>query len=356
MAEVVEDRSPTLRAVCITLLVCSLVASGLRCYTRLGILRAFGPDDWTMVAANIAYIIYIACAITGSVYGIGHHKADLPPQNVVTGLMYWWLCYLWYGLTMLTSKVSIGIFFLRLTVSKHHRRIVYVAIGLTIVTSIALFFVNLLQCSPISYFWNRAEEGKCIPSVIMAYLLVAYSAVAMLCDFTFALLPIFMMMKLQMDNSIKLALSIILGMGCLASVAVIVRLTYIHDLNNPDFLWSSFDVMIWSAVEQGLAITAGSLACLRPLFRNVLESMGLWAAPKRHRLPEGEVHQTIGTIGSNDKNKSKKSTNPDSIGMDTLMRDDGDAVSFEGHAKDKEPIVISFRDRSNGSLSSSTEV
>jgi len=57
-----------------------------------------------------------------------------------------------------------------------------------------------------------------------------------------------------------------------ASIAVTVRLAYVMDFRNPDFLYATVDVAIWSDIEQGLAITAGSLATLRPLYRKLFSS------------------------------------------------------------------------------------
>jgi hypothetical protein len=47
------------------------------------------------------------------------------------------------------------------------------------------------------------------------------------------------------------------------------------EFRDPDFLWATVDVAIWSDIEQGLAITAGSLATLRPLYRSVASKLGL---------------------------------------------------------------------------------
>jgi hypothetical protein len=47
------------------------------------------------------------------------------------------------------------------------------------------------------------------------------------------------------------------------------------DFKNPDFLWATVDIAIWSDIEQGLAITAGSLATLRPLFRQISSHFGV---------------------------------------------------------------------------------
>jgi hypothetical protein len=47
------------------------------------------------------------------------------------------------------------------------------------------------------------------------------------------------------------------------------------------FLGATVDIAIWSTVEQGLAITAGSLATLRPLFFLAMSRLGLTTAPRQ---------------------------------------------------------------------------
>lgn len=51
-------------------------------------------------------------------------------------------------------------------------------------------------------------------------------------------------------------------------------MAFVMDFKNPDFLYATVDIAIWSDIEQGLAITAGSLATLRPLWRQVSSSFG----------------------------------------------------------------------------------
>lgn len=69
-------------------------------------------------------------------------------------------------------------------------------------------------------------------------------------------------------------------MSCSASCAVVARYPYMPRLREvDDFLWATVDIAIWSTVEQGLAITAGSLATLRPLFKHIGYSLGLTTRP-----------------------------------------------------------------------------
>jgi hypothetical protein len=118
---------------------------------------------------------------------------------------------------MIFAKVSIGYFLLRVTVSRIHRRIIYTMVYLTVVTGIVFLFVTAFQCTPISYFWERidpSKPGHCINIDTIIGLTYFFSSVNALCDFTFGLLPVFLVWDLKMDRKEKIALVPILGMGC----------------------------------------------------------------------------------------------------------------------------------------------
>jgi hypothetical protein len=120
---------------------------------------------------------------------------------------------------MIFSKVSIGWFLLRLTVKRIHNWIVYASMGLTVITGAVFFFVTLFQCQPISHFWMQAipgTEGHCIDGVVIAALAYLYSGINVIVDFTFALLPGFLIYGLQLDRKTKFFLVPLLGMGCMS--------------------------------------------------------------------------------------------------------------------------------------------
>jgi hypothetical protein len=60
-----------------------------------------------------------------------------------------------------------------------------------------------------------------------------------------------------------------------ASAAVIVRLAYVQTFRDPEFLYATVPIAIWSEVEMSLAITAGSVPTLRPLYRVVAQRLSL---------------------------------------------------------------------------------
>lgn len=140
---------------------------------------------------------------------------------------------------MITSKLSIGVFLLRITIQRVHHYILYLAMLCSVLSGLVFFFVTLLQCQPITYFWNKDQNGSCLDPNIIAALTYLYSAISMVCDFTFALLPLHIIRGLQMNVRTKYALIPILGMGCVASVAVLIRFAYIKNFEDPDFLCKS---------------------------------------------------------------------------------------------------------------------
>lgn len=140
---------------------------------------------------------------------------------------------------MILSKLSIGLFLLRIIVERVHLWLIYVALLINILSGFAFFLVTLLQCHPVSYFWTRwkgNEDGYCINIEIVIALTYFYSALNILADFTFAILPILIVWRLNMNFRLKIATLPLLSMGCVASSAVVVRLPFVQNFRDSEFL------------------------------------------------------------------------------------------------------------------------
>lgn len=108
-----------------------------------------------------------------------------------------------------------------------------------------------------------------------------------------------------------------------ASIATIVRIPYADGiLDNPNYLYTSTDICIWSTVEIGVALTATSLATLKPLLRklrlfNLSEVMSYGSASNRqtrdqngnstkrasHHVKSFSHGNNLVTISANPQNK-----------------------------------------------------
>lgn len=111
--------------------------------------------------------------------------------------------------------MSIAFFLLRITSQRLHVWIIYVAMLFTVLSGLVFFFVALFQCQPLSFFWNKDQEGTCIDVNVVIALAFLYSAFSVISDLTFAILPVYLVWKLQLRKGTKIVLTPLLIMGCM---------------------------------------------------------------------------------------------------------------------------------------------
>ncbi|GAM34981.1 integral membrane protein [Talaromyces pinophilus] len=244
-----NGHSEAILAVSITLLAISLLSVGLRCFVRTCVLHAFGWDDFFMVIAMILYLGFSTCGILGANFGIGQRLAyfEFNPNHLRRALLCWWIGEIFYVITCIMLKISIILTLLRLAIERIH-----------------------LWILPVDYFWNKGattERGTCIDTDILIIIGYVYSAGAAVTDLTIVIIPVALIWNLRMNRLNKSVVLVILCIGSIASVAVIVRIPFIHHYKDREFLYNTYEIGICSYVEAGLGITAASLATLRPLGR-----------------------------------------------------------------------------------------
>lgn len=159
------------------------------------------------------------------------------------------------------------------------------------------------QCQPLALTWDSSVQGTCMPPAKLRFAAFFNSAVAVLTDLCFALLPIPVLWNVRMNWKVKTAVAAILSLGVFASAAAIVKITYLDQFGkHGDFLWDSADLTIWyvfllapghcradkippkslealtrfrsfasrTTVEINVAIVAASVPCLKPVFKSIL--------------------------------------------------------------------------------------
>ncbi|KAM0227003.1 hypothetical protein ACHAP5_012267 [Fusarium lateritium] len=271
----IESRADQIAGIGITFLVLTSIATLLRVYCRAVVIKAFAIDDWFAIIAQFMFIVFVSYELTGVKYGTGRHFKDISAENQPKAMQMWWTCEPTYVLANMAIKASIGIFLLRICVTRTHRMIIYFITGLTELYSLFFFLLFVLQCRPTSLFWLRytpnPPKGSCLDASVVANAFYGYSAISCLSDWTYSILPIFLVWKLQMSKRTKISVAGILAAGAIASSATIIRFPYLYSLTDiDDFLYSTSDVAIWSTVETGLGIAASAVATLRPLLRSFL--------------------------------------------------------------------------------------
>lgn len=103
---------------------------------------------------------------------------------------------------------------LHVTIGKVYLGILSAVMILSGIAGILFFFLTLLHCKPVRYFWDQDSiQGTCLKVEILVDIAYFYSAAAAVCDLTIAVLPAFFIRKSKLRRRDKFAIAIILGIG-----------------------------------------------------------------------------------------------------------------------------------------------
>ncbi|OCK82007.1 hypothetical protein K432DRAFT_294167 [Lepidopterella palustris CBS 459.81] len=295
------------KAVAIAFLVATWIFVLLRVLVRTYVIRNFGWDDATMVLANILFTFYCISVLVVEAHGGGTHLTDI---NEVSKVINWNIAAEdFYIATICFMKVSFGIFFQRIIAKPWHRNLIYIIVAVSTVQSLANFFFIIFRCGPHpGHYLTMQLEGKCASRSVNLLFLYMHAAVTTVTDWIFALLPVFILWDSKMDIRTKISVGFILSLGAVGSICSIIRFRYIDGLTRTDdFFWNATNCAIWSTIEPGTGIIAGSLATMRPFFRLIFRTARDLTTSASHSTfvkrvsrsfrsgPNSSAQQSIGT-------------------------------------------------------------
>ena len=108
----------------------------------------------------------------------------------------------------------------------------------TVIFGLAFDFIVLFQCWPISAFWTlNPADGHCINKDVLTGLTYGISALNVIADWTFGILPIFIVKDLVISKRQKGLVAGILAFAAVGSTATIVRLPFIPTLAESYLGW-----------------------------------------------------------------------------------------------------------------------
>ncbi|RYP63820.1 hypothetical protein DL771_009103 [Monosporascus sp. 5C6A] len=261
----VEDHALGLAAAVVTICAFGYLTFGLRVYTRITN-SSWGPEDWCMTAAipffTVLSLSCIACAFTG--VGAKNRTLELP------------------GNEEYREKGLFSGFAPQLTVVSANRFILQT-------------MTFLRYTHPVSAAWDTQvieNGGKCNDAHILADTYYATTAVNIVTDWVTAFMPIPILWNIQMNRSSKVSVAFILDTVGLTAAE--------------DYLYAISDIVIWGYAENGIGLTVGCMATLKPLFRNVFRLSGSDSYPtpqsfggggSRYAFPGGNSRRAYTEFG-----------------------------------------------------------
>ncbi|KAL7939184.1 hypothetical protein V8C35DRAFT_275038 [Trichoderma chlorosporum] len=246
-----------------------LALSWLTFMTRISVRlwrKSSGWDDILMFIGLLLFTVTASLCIVCCFLGSGQLAAAIPPPEIMRGIKNFFIAEYFYSSGTVFIKSSIAVTLLRIAESRRRYKWAIWAVIISTGASCIVFIAGISNiCHPITTLWGETTNGTCnlqLNSDVSFF----FSAIEITTDWTLAFLPAALLYGVQMKARVKMSVAVILGMGAFASCATIVRLRYLTLYDNPtEFMFSTGKIGLWSIIEEGIGIIAGSLHSLRPL-------------------------------------------------------------------------------------------
>ncbi|CAJ2510927.1 Uu.00g065520.m01.CDS01 [Anthostomella pinea] len=337
MPDQLYDASLTLVVVSAMFIPVCTILTSLRMWVRWQYGNV-GIDDWLLFVGLIIWIPSTCVLFPACYNGLGMHDGRYTKREGIDAMMYFYLfqdLYVWANIPI---KLSLCVTLMRLGETKRWMTwTLYVIMFLIALTSALSNIFILSSCTPAAALWDKTlPHYTCRdwrPTIAIA---IIYSVVNIFTDFIVALLPVFLLWKLQLAWRQKLAVMGVLSLGILASCATLIRIHTFKFGEENDYLYRMAGLVLWTVIEMALAQVAGSLVAFRPLARRVF---GMFSQPTQE--PRTSIH-TIGqsSRGQSSRGQFRRATSDDVIGLGDL---DGRETPRQHHARC--PSRSWFKDR-----------
>ncbi|KAJ5593964.1 uncharacterized protein N7459_000172 [Penicillium hispanicum] len=264
-----QGMSVAILAVSWTETVLGLVFLTLRFLSNLKFVGRF-RWDFALAALTVATQstaqIFLQLSVNA---GMGSHFTDLTPEQQVAALHWGWTFQVLAIAASMLGKLAILAFLMQVRGRHVNKPWPLIVLGVLIfAVNVTVMGTILGQCTPMEKLWNDAVPGTCNPGRKMNQDYSFFQAsFNVFCDAALATYPIHLFWRLQMKVRIKIALSILMGLGWVQP-----PLPKLTSLTLAD---AQSSLLIWASTEAWIVVIVGCVPPIRPLMERVLQHLGL---------------------------------------------------------------------------------
>ncbi|KAL4887597.1 PTH11-like integral membrane protein [Aspergillus karnatakaensis] len=245
----------------------SAVIVAMRIYTRVGLIKLSGREDWTILVSLAFAIVYLGLVISQYNFGMGRHSYDIPADELQKQLKRLWAAIPIYNSSLAFTKISLLFQYLRIFPSYRFCIICYVVLGIVIVYSTWAIVSGFVNCVPVAKFWDRELPGSCLSFEAVWFFNASMNIAT---DLTLLILPMPHISQLRLPLRQKIALVAVFALGGLVVITSILRLSSLRAVaSSNDTSWSNVAAAYWTAAECNVAIICACLPFLRPLISRI---------------------------------------------------------------------------------------
>ncbi|KAL8420944.1 hypothetical protein RB596_001931 [Gaeumannomyces avenae] len=269
-----ESRGGEIIGSTVAVTVMALIVVALRVYVKFKHSGGLAIEDYLMVLAVIVLVSEIGLVIPQVFAGAGRHIEYIAPDNFVRAMFYNFATQPIVLAALGLARLSVCFFLLRFAQSRPVKWIIHIAAVITALLTVVGIVQTLTQCTPMAFTWDKSiVGGQCVSQTYLVISSYVSSSLSCTVDFVLAALPIPMLRNVQLPRRVKFAVIGILSLGFFTVAAAITKTVALTKWGLlGDYLWDTADITIWFTAEIAVAIIAGSIPCLKPLFKRILAS------------------------------------------------------------------------------------
>lgn len=198
--------------------------------------------------------------------GLGQYERTLSPATLQKYLKYDFLDWGQVFVTLATSKISICLFLLRLSVGNKWRTVLHLLIALIVLTHIPLLVLFVVQCQPVNAYWDSSiQDGHCWSKDTVEIIIIAQGVISVVTDLVGAAFPVLLFWNAKLAGRTKVALCALMGLGIFTAVACVVRTALSGQIKSNNLTWEG----IPNAIARIFEVNLGIIAACTPMMRYV---------------------------------------------------------------------------------------
>ncbi|KAI5271941.1 hypothetical protein E4T47_04775 [Aureobasidium subglaciale] len=275
----------------------AVVAARLYCRMRLGSKRGLWWDDLFIVLALIFAVGFGATVnVAMAHYGWDRHIWSIPADVLSTSAKAYIAAKILFIVSSTFVRTALLLFYLWLIkdlAEKPIRRVIYGVMGLNFALCLAGVFVSVFTCWPVRAAWtlDMRADARCLNEGVS---ITTVGALLTAVDFIVNILPLPIVARLNVVFKQRIAATVLLSLGTIATAAGIVREVYVYRafIGTKDSTWGALPLWICADVEIYVGLLCACVPSLRPLWTLVCS----WCSTKKARFirPKTSPHQPGG--------------------------------------------------------------
>ncbi|KAI9714793.1 MAG: hypothetical protein M1820_000082 [Bogoriella megaspora] len=260
-----EDRGVYYLILAWTFTAIMLIVVALRLYSRAFLTRSIGSDDFTI---TIGALLSLYSMIQDSIWvhdGLGRHESQLTEAQLSQVNKWTYIGWIVVFISYFFVRTSVMLFVLRLLPpgKKWETRIIFFVFFLNIAITIIATVTYGLHCQPFQAGWKSVPGGHCKSYQDLTITQWVNGILACVIDISTALVPQFLLWKVQMKRSTKLTLDIIFALGLITAGLSIGRVASTNYGMWEDGSWRGMTSNTFALMEEKCGIIFASAPALR---------------------------------------------------------------------------------------------